>query len=382
MESGLSLSAFLERTGTEFIAGPESMASAIWLAGLAALVILSALVKADTGLFAFTWVIVPLLAAYLIQRAYPFFYPRFLLYVGPVCYLLVSRAIETVRKRLSSAVASVVILVILIACVPWLVRIYTVPLDLAEDPRPAMARIRSLAQPDDALVYVYIWQVGYLLSYYPHNALDLYRAFYTPQSVGPELDRVFSRHSRLWLLSYRTTAEDPYNLSASWLETNAFKVESAWYGVHNLALYLAPNFRTAGVGPDEGVATFDQRIELNYPLVRARLHPGDAMALPLRWRALAAPEEDLIVFVHLGLAGAPPLAQSDTAPQNGKRPTRTWAVGEEILDRRVITLPQGLTDGRYWVMVGLYRPTNGSRLPIDGAEGGDAVTLGYVQVER
>jgi uncharacterized membrane protein len=381
-ETGLSLWTFLERTGAEFVVGPEAMVSATWLAGFAALVILGALVKAETGLFASTWVIVPLLAAYLIQRAYPFFYPRFLLYIGPACYLLASRAIETVSERLSSAVALATILVILIACVPWLVHIYAAPLELAEDPRPAIARIQSLAQPDDALVYVYIWQVGYLLSYYPHNTLSLYRAYYTPQSVEPELERVFLQHSRLWLLSYRTAAEDSYSLSASWLEANAFKVESAWYGQHNLALYLAPNFRTAGVGPDEGVATFDQRIELHYPLVRARLHPGDVIALPLRWRALAVPEEDFTVFAHLGLAGAPPLAQCDGPPQNAKGPTHTWAVGEEILDRRVITLPKELTEGRYSILVGLYRPTNGSRVPIDDTEGGDAVTLGYLQVER
>ena len=304
------------------------------------------------------------------------------MYLGPACYLLVSGGIGALRRRLSAATAVALVVVVIGLWVPGLARVYAGPVDEAEDPRPAIARIRSLAQPDDALVYVYVWQVGYVLSYYPQNELSFYRAYFTPQTAGPELELIFADHPRLWLFSYRIAAEDAHNLSASWLEAEAYKVESNWYGRHHLALYLAPHFQTPGVGPDEGTAYFDGRVELRYPLISARLSPGGVMALPLHWRALAALDEDYLVFVHLGLPGAPPLVQSDGPPRNGLNPTSTWAVGQDVLDRRVLSLPDTLPPGRYPITAGLYRLSDGSRLPVSGANVQEnAVLLGYVRVE-
>ena len=183
-------------------------------------------------------------------------------------------------------------------------------------------------------------------------------------------------------MPYRIAAEDAHNLPASWLETEAYKVEGNWYGRHHLALYLAPDYRTRGVGPAQGVASFDGRIELHYPLVSARLSPGDMLALPLRWRAPDALGEDYNIFVHLGVPGVPPLAQSDGPPRNGLNPTSTWAAGQEVIDRRALWLPETLPPGRYLVTAGLYRLSDGSRLPVDGVNDLDALPLGYVEVEH
>jgi hypothetical protein len=379
----LSPWAYLIQVSGEFCVGPgyRGLVARVAGSGLVALAVVGALTGGKRA-FLLTWVVVPLAAAYLLQAAYPFFFPRFLLYLGPPFYLLVGRGLGALRRRFSEVVAIAFVIVILVLWLPGLARIYAGPMDELEDPRPAIARISALAQPDDALVYVYVWQVGYLLSYYPQNELSFHRAYFTPQTVGPELDRILADHPRLWLLSYRLSAEDPHNLSASWLEAGAYKVESNWYGRHHLALYLAPDFRTPGVGPEEGVISFDGRIELRYPLISARLSTGDLLALPLRWRALTALDEDYTVFVHLGLPDAPPLIQSDGPPRNGLSPASTWAVGQEVFDRRVLSLPDTLLPGRYRVTAGLYRLSDGSRLPISGASGQEnGVLLGYVQVE-
>ena len=342
--------------------------------------------------FLLTWVAVPLAAAYWIQAAYSFFSPRFLLYLGPICYLLAAEGVGQIGNlpRRLSAAASIALAVGIAGL--WslcLARVYIRPyiapgvgrLDEAEEPRPAIARIRAAALPGDALLYGYIWQAGYLYAYYPQNELALYRTYYTPQTVAQELESIFAVHPRLWMLDYRIAAEDPHNLPASWLEAEAYKVESDWYNRHHLALYLAPDFQTPGVGPEEGLASFDGRIELRYPLVNARLGPGDILALPLHWRALDAlnENEDYAVFVHLGLPGAQPLAQSDGPPQNGLSPTGAWAAGQQTLDRRTLSLPDTIPPGRYALTVGLYRPADGSRLPVGD---GDSLLLGYVEVER
>ncbi|MBC7248739.1 MAG: glycosyltransferase family 39 protein [Anaerolineae bacterium] len=379
----LSWWAYLSRVLGEFCwgTGDESYGVLIASSAMTALAVVGVL-TGERRAFLLTWVVIPLTAAYFLQRAYPFFFPRFLLYLGPVFYLLMARGLEALGRRGPKAAMLVLLLVVIVLWIPALGRVYTAAVDELEDPRPAMAHLSALAQPDDALVYVYVWQVGYLLSYYPQHQLSFYRAYFTPQTVGPELESIFATHPRLWLLSYRIAAEDAHNLSASWLEAEAYKVESNWYGRHHLALYLAPHFQTPGVGPEEGTAYFGGWVELRYPVVDAHLHPGEVMALPLRWRALTPLDEEYNAFVHLGLPGAPPLAQNDGIPQNGLAPTSVWAVGREVLDRRVLSLPDDMAPGRYQVTVGLYRLSDGSRLAVRNVNGQEgAVRLGYVHVE-
>lgn len=373
-EEGLPLWRYLGQVGRVFGAGPVAEGPIAWIVSgcLALLGALGAL-TGGASVFLLSWIGVPLAAAFLVQSAYSFFHPRFLLYLGPAYYLLVSRGVA----RLRGASAIIPVALVLALCIPNLAPIYTRPVDEAEDPRSVAAHIRALDRPDDALVYVYIWQAGYLFSHYPQNELSFYRAYYTPQTVEAELEAIFAQHPRLWLLSYRIGAKDANNLSGSWLEQEAYRVESTWYGRHNLALYLAPDFHTPGVGPARDIASFDERVELSYPVIDARLRPGDALALPLRWRALTALSEDYSVFVHLGLPGEPPLAQSDGPPQ-----TSAWREGQPVLDRRALLLPPGTPPGRYVVTVGLYRPSDGSRLPLDRAGNQDALPLGYVEVER
>ncbi len=377
----LSLFEYLGRVLGAFGAGPGADGAIALGGGCAlALVIGIGMLNRHKPVFLLAWFAVPLLAAYLVQSAYSFFYPRFLLYLGPPCYLLAGTGITILGQR-SRALAVIAVLALVGLSLPGLARAYggppLPPVIADEDPRSVVAHLRAASLPDDALAYSYVWQEGYLLSYAPQNRLASYRAHYTAQNVGAELTSIFASHPRLWLWSYRIAAEAPANLPGSWLESEAYKAESTWYGPHHLALYLAPDWQTPGVGPTEGTATFDRRIALHYPLIDARLRPGDVLAVPLRWHALAAIHEDYHVFVHLGQPGVPPLVQSDGPPH---RPTGAWDAGREVLDRRALVLPDTLPPGHYQVFVGLYRPSDGSRLPVDG-QGTDILPIGSVQVE-
>jgi hypothetical protein len=351
------------------------------LAGFALLILVSAsLLALNQGLFWATALAVPLVEAYLFQLVFSFFFPRFLLYLVPICYLLAAHGIVTVTRGSPRIAQAVLTVAVISLWIPGLAHVYARPIDQAENPRPVVARLRAVARPDDALVYVYIWQVGYVLGHYPQNELSFYRAYWPPQTVGEELMSIFDSHPRLWRMSYAIGARDPHNLPNAWLEDNAFRVESTWYGRHNLALYVAPDFQTPGVGPGTRTAYFGGEIELRYPRVDAKLRPGDVLALPLRWRALAEPGADYVVFVHVGLPDTPPLAQHDEQPHNGLEPTGTWDVGQEVLDRHALLLPQDMPSGRYLVQVGLYRPSDGIRLALDGANGADILSLGTVEV--
>ncbi len=383
---GLPLLNYLGRVGQAIGAGPGySGAQAVVITGgLVVLGILGAL-SAGTGGLLISWIAVPLLVAYLLQLTFSFFFPRFLLYVGIPFYLLVSRgvtALGAARWHVPTAAVLLLIAAVIGLWSPGLRDIYTPTADQDEDPRPAIARLRDVADPDDALVYVYVWQVGYVLGHYPQHEFSFYRAYWTPQTVGDELTSILGAHSRLWSMSYNIGAQDPQNLSGSWLEENAYRVDSGWYGRHHLSLYVGSDFQTAGIEPDAGTAAFDGRIELHYPKVRAELQGGDVLALPLRWHALADIKGDYAVFVHVGPADAAPLAQDDGRPRNGLEPTATWGRGQEVLDRRALLVPDDVPPGRYPVRVGLYCIADGTRLLIDGSDGADAAELGYVEVGR
>ena len=88
----------------------------------------------------------------------------------------------------------------------------------------------------------------------------------------------------------------------------------------------------------------------------------DALALTLYWRADRTPAESLKVFVHIAAPDERIVAQRDTIPADGSRPTFTWLPGEVIADPYRIPLPPG----RYTLWLGLYNPDTGLRLPAAG----------------
>jgi hypothetical protein len=112
--------------------------------------------------------------------------------------------------------------------------------------------------------------------------------------------------------------------------------------------------------------------------------PGDIIPIALFWNRLSPLEEDYSVFVHLLDSEEALVAQNDSAPVGGSRPTSGWNEGEEIVDRRGLLLPGDLPPGEYVLAVGMYLPKTGVRLEIADPEAEpplDRITLGVVSVD-
>ena len=87
--------------------------------------------------------------------------------------------------------------------------------------------------------------------------------------------------------------------------------------------------------------------------------------LSLIWRAVEAPEENYVVFVHVvDQASGVIVGQVDRVPLDGLRPTAGWRAGEVLTDAYAVPLPEDLPAGRYQLNVGLYNPDDGQRLPV------------------
>jgi 4-amino-4-deoxy-L-arabinose transferase-like glycosyltransferase len=118
---------------------------------------------------------------------------------------------------------------------------------------------------------------------------------------------------------------------------------------------------------------------LGYDLDREEIKTGDVIHLTLYWQAQEEMEVSYTVFTHLlgednGLWG-----QKDSIPMGGKHPTTRWREKEIIADEFLITVEDGIPEGRYRLEVGMYNLETGERLPVflEGKPlAGDRVLLG------
>ncbi|MFQ5612390.1 MAG: protein O-mannosyl-transferase family [Anaerolineae bacterium] len=133
---------------------------------------------------------------------------------------------------------------------------------------------------------------------------------------------------------------------------------------------------------------------LGYDAPILTLHPGQSLPLTLYWQDIAQFDETYIVFTQLlgpcapgrpcPLSDVQVLGQQDKAPgRRGKEPVTGWLPGEVVVDPYDIPLSPDAPPGEYRLIVGLYRPPDGPRLPVLDEAGqtvGDFVELTRVTV--
>jgi uncharacterized membrane protein len=126
------------------------------------------------------------------------------------------------------------------------------------------------------------------------------------------------------------------------------------------------------------------------PVTCEAVSGGDAggcwLELTFYWQAEQKMETDYTVFVHVIGPDGQILAQRDAPPDNGTYPTSRGAAGEVVADPARVPLPPNLsTDVPLEVVVGMYRPDTGQRLPVLDEQNqsvDDRVVLGQVTPEE
>jgi hypothetical protein len=113
----------------------------------------------------------------------------------------------------------------------------------------------------------------------------------------------------------------------------------------------------------------------------AATRPGGTVRVMVRWQRASVPTADYQLFVHLVDGAGGLRAQVDVPP--GGKPTSQWAPGERAEAEYALTLPEDAPPGAYRVLVGLYDPASGRRLPATraGQPAGDAVAIAEVRVD-
>jgi hypothetical protein len=378
--SALSLWDYVIRVSSEFSAGQGAEGAIALFAscGLAILVLAGALTS-EKRAFLLTWFAVVLGGAYLMQAAYSFFSPRFLLFLGAVWYILAGRGGVALGRRFSTRVTIASAVIVAGFSIPGLTHIYSRPVDEAEDPRPVTAQVRSWARPGDAMLTAYAWQDGYFTSYVP-DLLTFYRNAYKAKTAPQLLEGIFAAHDRLWVVNYLADVHDTYSALNAWLSRNAACAFDEWYGNTQLALFVRAS-EPPVAWPAH--AAFERGIRLDYTLPATSLQPGDVLSLDLRWQATAPLERAYKVFVHLRQPDGAPIAQSDSEPAGGFEPTSTWQPGRLVIDRRALLVPLGAPPGVYTIYVGVYDPESQFRLSVlspSDCDTSDSVCVGRVEI--
>ncbi len=128
--------------------------------------------------------------------------------------------------------------------------------------------------------------------------------------------------------------------------------------------WIAPSYRpvqtTASETMEPAAVTFGEKLQLTgykiEPESGEQLRPGDSLTVTLAWEVLAPMERDWSFFVHLNDPVLnTPLAQRDMYPAQGLRATSQLRVGEQLVERYQMTIPEtAVTPASLELVVGLY----------------------------
>ena len=104
---------------------------------------------------------------------------------------------------------------------------------------------------------------------------------------------------------------------------------------------------------------------IGYDLDRTQVSSNGTVVLTLYWRATSsAVDKNYTVFVQLLTPDGRLIAQRDSAPADGQRPTRGWVNGEIIADRHVLNFSDKTYQGDATLIIGMYDPATLVRVPI------------------
>ncbi len=133
--------------------------------------------------------------------------------------------------------------------------------------------------------------------------------------------------------------------------------------------YPAPPFDTL---VEDGSLSEAGGILIGYSISGDMTDRSQPFTLTLVWLGHPA-DISYTVFVQLVTDDGRVLAQSDSIPANGLRPTTGWRSGEYILDMHQVVFHEDASPGTARLIVGFYNAATGQRVP--NARGGDFITL-------
>ncbi len=145
---------------------------------------------------------------------------------------------------------------------------------------------------------------------------------------------------------------------------------------------ILPAYAAAPILTEADVPATAQRFDVDYGGVMRLLafdtpqgpvQPGSAVPVTLYWKVLQPTTEDFSIYLQL-FGWHQDLAQMDSYPGGGTRPTSGLAPGQVLADRYVLRVkPDAKGPAPAWISAGLYRFDTKEKLPATDAKGEQVV---------
>ncbi|MSQ24359.1 MAG: hypothetical protein EXR58_07410 [Chloroflexi bacterium] len=160
----------------------------------------------------------------------------------------------------------------------------------------------------------------------------------------------------------------------NWLSSRLYPSAEYPHGRVNLTQYFSePEMRTGS-----GAAVFGSLVEVPEAGVPSGVVSREfPLAVRLNLRAREPISARLLVLVEL-LSGGRVVAQHQGEPVGGTRPTNGWDVGEVVVDRLALPLPDSVRTGTYQLRVYVLDPAKSAKLRLAGGE--EFLQLGDIRI--
>jgi hypothetical protein len=330
----------------------------------------------------------------------PMLNPKFLLLATPALYVLLGRGVARLgnwvrrcwgtRPHGAWARNAAIALATAAVAAPALLSLralYTDPTTYRDDYRTILAYVRATAGPSDALLVNAPGQID-TVDYYGAGHVAVYplpqQRPLDRQATEDALQALIAAHPRIYGIFWGTDESDPERVIEGWLDQHCFKTMDSWFGNVRLVVYAVPLQPTDEIAEQRSEQFGEQVRLIGYTLLTPAPSSGDILQLALYWEALEAGERRLKVFVHLVDARGNIVAQRDSEPAGGSRPTSDWTTGERIADYYGLWIQPGTPPGLHILRIGWYDPATVQRLTLSqaGRELGDALDMATIAVQR
>lgn len=341
-------------------------------------------------LLAWVWLLAPLAVMATFNLFSPVLF-KFLLMAAPAYLLLLALGLDGLHRRLAdrwgrrpaliTTAAGLALLVL--AAVPVLDRYYHDPTVARDDYRGIAAYLRSVAGPADAVILTAPGQSD-VFGRYDHGPAPVYPLPTTrpldPDDTLARLETILGNHRRIYAIYWAVAQADPTGLIEGTLAARAFKAWDAWVGNLRFVAYAAG--AAPAMAPLTPPVSFGDAIFLLAVGQEASPPaPGDIVRVQLQWQATRPLTTASKVTLQLLDPDDQILAQVDGEPVGGTRPTTTWTPGQPVTDPYGLPIPLATPPGTYRLILAVYDPALGRRLPVSGLAGAaDHLLLGAVTV--
>lgn len=250
--------------------------------------------------------------------------------------------------------------------------------------RGLLAYLSEHATPDDIIIQAAADEA--LNYYYDRLTLPFDRKQLPANPTQPtdeihallEADR--QTHESLWLVAQTFPDWGSAGVVETWTDEHMQLVRKT-----DVDGIRVEQYRNWSVSADEtesqSLATFGDVVELvGVEVLSLDATPGQ-LTVWLYWQPLRQTDTALTMFVHLAgdinpANGTPLWSQADQQPQQGRVSTTNWS--PQTIYRDVYVLPlNDVPTGSYVLLAGVYDPSTGERLPVDG---GDSYRLQTLEI--